>query len=266
MDKKITTQQEITAIAGKLKQEGKKIVTYNGSFDIVHIGHVQAIAEAKKQGDVLILLVNSDASVKLYKGPNRPINPQQARTGLLAGFGDVDYVVLFDQINPKELLEAIKPDVHCNGQDWGKDCLEREVVEKHGGQIHILAWADGFSTSNMIAKILQAYSQPEIKAIFVDTASFTMSVEDSDRLSKTGYKIIAEKVSGMEMFMDAVKQFGITLSKSWLVSGTQEAIVVGRNVNIKTIKIGDRIDAGLKLEPNAYAKNMEEAIEIIAKN
>ena len=130
---KIKTQKKLLGIIKELKKERKKIVAYSGSFDILHAGHITAIEEAAEQGDILVMLVNSDTSVKKYKGRRRPIISEKNRIRMLAALEDVDYVTCFDEINPKEIIEKIKPDIYCNGSDWGKNCIEREVVEKNGG-------------------------------------------------------------------------------------------------------------------------------------
>ena len=129
--KKLKTQNEIVQIARKLKERGKKVVALSGSFDILHSGHIQSLKEAKTQGDILIVLLNSDKSIKEYKGPARPINPQKERALVLAALEPVDYIVLFNEITPKKILEKIKPNIFCQGGDWGKDCIKRETVEKY---------------------------------------------------------------------------------------------------------------------------------------
>src|SRR3989344_9533026 len=123
---KIISKTKLDKLIGELKNKKKKIVTYNGSFDVLHAGHIESIREAKRQGDILIILLNSDKSIKMYKGPLRPINTESDRSKIISALGDVDYVVIFDEINPKKILSEIKPDVHCNGSDWGKNWVERE--------------------------------------------------------------------------------------------------------------------------------------------
>lgn len=334
MHKKIKTQNEIIRIVRSLKKQDKKIVTYNGSFDVLHFGHIKSLEEAKQQGDVLVVLINSDESIRQYKGPSHPINSQEERAEVLSAIECVDFLVIFDEINPKEILKKIKPDIHCNGSDWGKNCIERNVVEESGGRIHILKWQTGFSTSNLIKKILNVYSKPEAKAIFLDRdgtinidnkPGYTYKINDFKflpgvisglkNLSKKDYKIIiATNQSGISrnyfkdsdlcllhkwmikelrkngarinkiyycphgpddncfcrkpepgMFLQAVKDFNINLSKSWFIGDDQRDVLAGRNANIKTIKIGDKMPPGLKLEPNYYAKNLLQAVEIIFK-
>ncbi|MEK7540623.1 MAG: D-glycero-beta-D-manno-heptose 1,7-bisphosphate 7-phosphatase [Patescibacteria group bacterium] len=334
MDTKIKSQKEIIKIAQKLRDNEKKIVTYNGSFDILHFGHIKSLEEAKKQGDILIILLNSDNSVRRYKGPNHPVNLEKERAEVLSVIEYVDYVVNFDEINPKVILEKIKPDIHCNGSDWGINCVERSVVEENGGKIHILKWQKGFSTSSLVEKIRDINLKPEIKAVFLDRdgtininePEYIHKIEDFKfvpgaisalkKLSRTGYKIIIiTNQSGIArgyysekelkvlhnwmlkelknkrvridkiyycphgpddncfcrkpkigMFLQAVKDFNINLSKSWFIGDDTRDVMAGREANIKTVKIGGRMPKSLKLEPNYYAKNILEAVNIVLNN
>src|SRR3989344_2496290 len=112
MNTKIKSQEEIIKLARILKKQGKKVVTCNGSFDILHFGHVKSLEEAKQQGDILFVLLNSDCSVRSYKGPNHPINSEKERAGILSAEKYVDHIVIFNEINPKNILKKIKPDIH----------------------------------------------------------------------------------------------------------------------------------------------------------
>lgn len=154
---KIKTEEEIVKIVEELKAKGKKISAFSGSFDILHAGHIKAIQEVKSQGDYSIILLNSDSSIKGYKDPLRPINTEENRGLILSELESVDYIVIFNDLTPNRILERIKPDIYCNGLDYGKDCIEKEVVEKNGGKIHILKWENGLSTSDLINKILDIY-------------------------------------------------------------------------------------------------------------
>jgi len=157
---KLKTREELKELIKELREQGKTIVTTNGSFDLMHIGHVKFLQEAKEQGDVLIVGINSDSSVKAWKKKmgykdwdSRPLNKEQYRAEMLAAFEYVDYVTIFDEIDPIKLLEIIKPDVHCNGEDYGEDCIEAETVKKSNGRIHIIKNFEGFSSSELIKKI-----------------------------------------------------------------------------------------------------------------
>jgi len=152
-NKKIKTIDEIKKIVEKLKKDGKKIVTCNGVFDILHIGHIKFLEEAKKQGNILIVGLNSDSSVKLNKEQSRPINTEENRANVLAAIEYVNYITIFSEKDPRRLLEVIKPNVHVNGEEYGKNCLEADTVKKHGGKIHLVKNFGGFSTTKLINKI-----------------------------------------------------------------------------------------------------------------
>ncbi len=137
----------------ELRGFGKTIATLNGSFDLLHAGHLKMIHEAGEQGDVLILALNSDESIKKYKSPLRPIVSLEHRMEMIAALQFVDYVTYFNETDPIALLEKIKPDVHCNGSEYGENCIEAETVKKHGGKIHVVSLVPGLSTSNLIEKI-----------------------------------------------------------------------------------------------------------------
>ena len=137
----------------ELKRERKKIATLNGSFDLLHAGHLQIIYEASLQGDVLIVALNTDASIQKYKSPKRPIVSLPFRARMMAALGFVDFVTCFDETDPRVILEKIRPHVHVNGAEYGAECIEAEVVKRHGGKIHIVPLVPGLSTSNLIKKI-----------------------------------------------------------------------------------------------------------------
>lgn len=152
---KIISRSKLRELAEKLKKEGKKIVTANGSYDVLHIGHIKTLEEAKKQGDVLIVGLNSDSSIKQYKSEFRPINNEEHRAEFIAGLESVDYVFIFDETVPMPFLEEICPDVHCNGIEYGENCIEAETVKKYGGRIHLTKRY--FSTTELIQKIMEVY-------------------------------------------------------------------------------------------------------------
>lgn len=154
--------EELKKIVNKLKKEGKKVVFTNGCFDILHLGHVKYLDEAKKLGDILIIGVNSDDSVKVLKGRGRPIMPEEERAEILAALECVDYVVIFYETNPENLIAQLKPDIHVKGGDYTKDEIpESKLVESQGGKTVILKEIEGKSTSNIIQKILNIYLTAE---------------------------------------------------------------------------------------------------------
>jgi len=151
---KIVPATRIQELSESLKAQGKKIVTTNGCFDILHLGHIQYLLQAREMGDVLIVGINSDRSVKLLKGPNRPINPESDRALQLAGLESVDYVTIFDESTPERLLKTIGPSIHVKGGDYTADKLpEKSVVEAGGGSVVCVSHLEGFSTTRLIEKI-----------------------------------------------------------------------------------------------------------------
>jgi len=155
MNTKIKTREEISKIADKLRKEGKKIVTTNGTFDLMHYGHVKLFEYAKQQGDFLIVGINSDKSVKQYKGPKRPIINDKYRAEVVAALQYVDYVTIYDEVDCLKFVESVKPDVHVNAATYGINCIERDIVEKNGGKIKLFEVIKGHSTTEIIKKILE---------------------------------------------------------------------------------------------------------------
>ena len=154
----LLTAEEMRKEIVKLQKAGKRVVFTNGVFDILHIGHLTYLEEAGNLGDVLVVGVNSDASVKVNKGDKRPINSEKNRAYVLLGTKFVDYVVIFDEKTPEKLLDILKPDVHVKGGDYKKEDLpETKIVEGNGGEVKILSFVDNVSTTQIINKIIEAY-------------------------------------------------------------------------------------------------------------
>lgn len=158
-EKKVVSLDQFLDIRERLRAEGKIVASTNGCFDILHLGHVRCLQEAKKLGDVLVVGLNSDASVTCLKGPGRPLRPQEERAEILAALSCVDYVVIFNESTPEGLLAEIKPDIHCKGGDYkqrgGKPIPEAKVVTRYGGRVEILPHFCGYSTTNVLATILE---------------------------------------------------------------------------------------------------------------
>ena len=130
------------------------MVFTNGCFDILHVGHVRYLAEAKKQGDILVVGLNSDSSVRDLKGPERPLQSEDERAEILSQLKSVDYVVLFSEPTPKTLIESVEPDVLVKGGDWAiKDIVGSDFVLERGGEVKSLQFVPGRSTSNLVDKI-----------------------------------------------------------------------------------------------------------------
>ncbi len=152
---KFKTLSQLQKIVGSERNKGKTIVLANGCFDLIHAGHIRYLREAKKLGDILVVALNSDASVRKLKGRGRPILQERERAEILATFSDVDYLIIFDEPNVEKILLALKPDVHAKGSDYTKKTVpERETVLGYGGKIAIAGGPKIRSTSEVIPRIL----------------------------------------------------------------------------------------------------------------
>lgn len=154
LQEKIISSSRLTQLARELKSSGKKIVTTNGCFDLLHLGHISYLLEARKLGDVLIVGINSDSSVKTLKGSNRPICSEMTRALQIAGLESVDYVTIFNEQTPEAMLSKIQPSVHVKGGDYLPENLpEKKVVEAYGGKVVCVSMVEGFSTTSLIEKL-----------------------------------------------------------------------------------------------------------------
>ena len=158
MSKKIHTREELAKIIRQAQSEGKKVATTNGCFDVLHIGHVRYLQAARKLGDMLIVAVNSDSSVRALKGEPRPLVPEDNRAEMLAALECVDYVTIFSELDPIALLLELKPDIHVKGGDYKlEQLIEREAVESYGGRVVVGFNVPGKSTTDLIKKIVEGY-------------------------------------------------------------------------------------------------------------
>ncbi|HXN45050.1 MAG TPA: adenylyltransferase/cytidyltransferase family protein [Bryobacteraceae bacterium] len=148
------TREELVAARAEWKRQGKTVVFTNGCYDILHPGHIRLLEQARSLGDVLILALNSDASVGRLKGPSRPIVCQRDRSALGAALAAVDAVTLFDEDTPRELIAAVLPDILVKGADWAHWVAGREEVEAAGGKVLTLALEPGYSTTGIVEAIL----------------------------------------------------------------------------------------------------------------
>ena len=144
----------ITETCKEIRQGGKKIVFTNGCFDILHVGHVRYLTTAKSFGDILIVGLNTDESVKMLKGENRPINNEKDRAEVLLGLKAVDYVVFFGERTAENLVAEIRPEVYVKGADYTVDKIpEAKIVQSYGGQIELVKFVAGHSTTNILQKL-----------------------------------------------------------------------------------------------------------------
>jgi len=137
-----------------LKSQGKQVVFTNGCFDLLHYGHVKYLQDARNKGDVLVVAVNSDASVRKLKGKSRPIVPVKDRVRVIAGLASVDFAVIFNQDTPLTVIQALKPDILVKGADWNPDAIVgKDFVESYAGKVTTIQFVKGLSTTNLIKKI-----------------------------------------------------------------------------------------------------------------
>ncbi|MDD5339646.1 MAG: D-glycero-beta-D-manno-heptose 1-phosphate adenylyltransferase [Candidatus ainarchaeum sp.] len=157
----LITVEKLASIRQKLRDQDKKVkfVFTNGVFDLMHVGHVRFLNKAKSHGDVLIVGINSDESVRKIKGPLRPIVAQKYRAEMLCALPCVDYVVIFEESTPEKTIEALQPDVHVKGGDWKADRMpETGLVRSYGGKVVIEDSGSEITTTSLIKKIIEAYS------------------------------------------------------------------------------------------------------------
>ena len=153
---KIKTWDGLEKALAKHREKGERIVFTNGCFDLLHVGHIRLLQQARTQGDLLVLALNSDRSVRKLKGPSRPVQPQDDRAEILAALACVDYVTLFDEDTPLAVIERLVPDVLVKGGDWAvEDIVGREVVEGAGGKVVTITYLEGASTTSLINKVQQ---------------------------------------------------------------------------------------------------------------
>lgn len=154
---KILTVEQMRSERDRLVAAGKELVFTNGCFDILHRGHVEYLTFARNQGDALVVALNTDASVRANKGPDRPINAEQDRAWVLGSLRAVDYVIFFSEKEPRDVIEKILPQVLVKGKDWAHYVSGREVVESHGGRVVLAEMVEGRSTTSTIDKIAKVY-------------------------------------------------------------------------------------------------------------
>ena len=151
---KLIERKDVVNVLNDLRKDGKTIVTTNGCFDILHVGHVRYLQKTKTFADYSVVMLNSDKSVRSIKGPTRPVNNEKDRAEILCALSCVDYVVLFDEDSPESLIAEIKPDVHTKGADYTVETLpEAKTIIENGGRIEFISFVEGKSTTSIIEKM-----------------------------------------------------------------------------------------------------------------
>jgi rfaE bifunctional protein nucleotidyltransferase chain/domain len=157
---KVKSLEEIVELRARMRESGKKLVFTNGCFDILHVGHVRYLKEARALGDALIVGINSDRSVREIKGKSRPITPESERAEVVAALACVDFTVIFDDATPRNIIDAIVPDVLVKGADWGiSEIVGRDTVENAGGVVRNMPLVKGASTTEIIRKVLEHFGR-----------------------------------------------------------------------------------------------------------
>lgn len=160
MNQKIKNLPALLRIVRRVRKQGKRIVFTNGCFDLLHLGHVTYLEQAKSKGDLLIVGINSDRSMQRLKGRERPLVPQSERAQVLAGLSSVDYVTIFNEPTPLRLIQALLPDALVKGADWEKDnIVGGDVVERRGGKVVTIPVVKGVSTTQIIKRIVKRYAK-----------------------------------------------------------------------------------------------------------
>lgn len=171
----IVSRRELVKAVGREARGSRRVVFTNGCFDLLHPGHVRSLDRGRSLGDLLVVGINSDASVRALKGPGRPVVSERERAEILAALASVDFVVIFDESTPRELIALLLPDVLVKGADWGAGAIVgREEVEAHGGKVVSIPLEPGYSTSNILEKIRTAGEAPVSQAA-IPAASTTAS-------------------------------------------------------------------------------------------
>ena len=159
MSHKVQDLDELVRLLEPRRAVGEKVVFTNGCFDLLHQGHIELVRFAKQQGDILLVGVNSDASVRELKGPSRPILGQEERAGMLAALADVDYVVIFESLEVTPVVERLRPDVLVKGGDYKPEgVVGHEIVESYGGRIALAPLVEGISTTDIVERVMDRYT------------------------------------------------------------------------------------------------------------
>lgn len=155
---KVVPAERLLAALVPRRAAGARVALTNGTFDLIHVGHLRSLEQARAQGDLLVVGINSDASVRSYKAPDRPIVPQAERAELIAGLACVDFVVIFEEPTAERLIREVRPDVYVKGADYAtKPLPERTIVEEYGGQVVLVELEAGHSTTDLVTEIVRRF-------------------------------------------------------------------------------------------------------------
>lgn len=239
MREKIKSWEELKGIVDKAKAEGKRVVFTNGCFDLIHVGHTRYLQEAKKYGDIFIIAVNSDSSVRSLKGENRPIIPEEERAEVVASLGCVDYVTIFPEPDPLRLITYLRPNYLVKGGDWAEDSIiGKDVVEAEGGKVIRIPVIEGAATTNIVQKVIDKYCKGKagVKVEVKEKAKqIRLLVLDVDGVMTDGRIMYTDGGEEVKAF-DVKDGHGI---KMLMRGGVEVAILTGRESRVVLHRAGD---------------------------
>jgi len=205
--KDVVRFEDLSALGEHYRKLGKTIVSTNGCFDLLHAGHAGMLAEARELGDVLVVGINDDASVRQIKGPGRPLVDQSDRAVLLAAMKAVDHVVIFDGLLPSGFLDRLRPHIHCKAADYTPQSMpEAAIVERNGGRVHILPLKGGYATSETLNQI--------VKAAQGTVESGSRTTPDDPKQADTYSRVLLLMLSGSNLCRQAGYQFGQRIARA----------------------------------------------------
>jgi len=235
MREKIKSWDELKEIVDRAKKSGRKVVFTNGCFDLIHVGHTRYLQEAKKYGDIFIVAVNSDSSVRALKGDSRPIVHEDERAEVLAALGCVDYVTIFSELDPLKLITYLKPDFLVKGGDWAADSIiGKEVVEAEGGRVIRVSVIEGAATTNIVQRIIDRYAGENVKEaeakveVLKKAKSIRLLLLDVDGVMTDGRVVFADSGEEVKAF-DVKDGHGIRML---MRTGVSVALLTGRESRV----------------------------------
>lgn len=233
MTNKIKSWEELKEIVDNAKASGKRIAFTNGCFDLIHVGHTRYLQEAKKYGDIFVVAVNSDSSVRALKGNSRPIIPEDQRAEVLAALGCVDYVTIFSELDPLKLITYLKPHFLVKGGDWAEDSIiGKDVVEAEGGRVIRVSVIEGAATTNIVQGIIDRYSAEKVKVTKVEVEEkarpIKLLVLDVDGVMTDGRIVYTDGGEETKAF-DVKDGHGI---KMLMRSGVSVGLLTGRESRV----------------------------------
>jgi 3-deoxy-D-manno-octulosonate 8-phosphate phosphatase (KDO 8-P phosphatase) len=242
MREKIKSWDELKEIVDKAKKSGMKVVFTNGCFDLIHVGHTRYLQEAKKYGDIFIVAVNSDSSVRALKGDSRPIIDEDQRAEVLAALECVDYVTIFSEPDPLKLITYLKPDFLVKGGDWAADSIiGKEVVEAEGGRVIRVSVIEGAATTNIVERIIDRYAGEKVKEadtrveVNKKAKAIRLLLLDVDGVMTDGQVVFADSGEELKAF-DVKDGHGI---KMLMRSEVGVALLTGRDSSVVVHRAGD---------------------------